>query len=144
MNVSDAISLVDLGTSTVEIDSKCAKCTESICCNSINQRIDAPRSIQDFDHLLWQVSHRNINVFKDAEGWFLHIYANCEHLGDGGVCGIYDKRPFICRDYTNDFCEFDEPIPKASELFFSSYKDLDNYCRKRFKNWDNRFERHGR
>lgn len=124
----------------VVVDHKCSQCTQSICCNSINQKIDAPRSKQDFDHLLWQVSHGNINVFKDADGWFLHIYASCEHLGARGVCQIYEQRPMVCREYDNDFCEFDEPISKAAELFFENYQQLDKYCRQRFKKWDQRFE----
>jgi hypothetical protein len=57
----------------VALDKKCSKCTKSICCNSINQKIPAPKTKEDFDHLLWQVSHEGINIFKDADGWFLHI-----------------------------------------------------------------------
>ncbi len=49
------------------------------------------------------------------------------------------KRPEVCRDYSNDFCELDESIPKGSELFFSTYEQLDAYCRARFKQWDKRF-----
>jgi len=125
---------------TTAVDDKCSQCSQSICCNSINQKIEAPRSKLDFDHLLWQVSHREINVFKDADGWYLHIYANCEHLGARGVCQIYEERPMVCREYSNDFCEFDEPISKAAELFFENYQQLNDYCRKRFKKWDQRFE----
>ena len=57
-----------------------------------------------------------------------------------GACGIYDTRPWVCREYDNDFCEFDESIEQASELFFASPKKLEKYCRKRFKKWDRRFE----
>ena len=118
MNAKDQIELVDATqSSNVTIDNKCGKCTKSICCNSINQKIPTPKSKEDFDHLLWQVSHENINVFKDADGWFLHIFTNCSHLLPGGVCSIYENRPWVCREYTNDFCEFDESIKDASELW---------------------------
>ena len=141
MNAKDQIELVDATEpSNVTIDNKCGKCTKSICCNSINQKIPTPKSKEDFDHLLWQVSHENINVFKDADGWFLHIFTNCSHLLPGGVCSIYENRPWVCREYTNDFCEFDESIKDASELWFSSHKKLEKYCRKRFKKWKKRFE----
>ena len=141
MNVKDQIELVDTNQAgNIEIDNKCSKCTGSICCNSINQKIPTPKSKEDFDHLLWQVSHENINLFKDADGWFLHIFSNCSHLRPGGVCSIYDSRPWVCREYNNDFCEFDESIKDASELWFSSHKKLDKYCRKRFKKWRKRFE----
>lgn len=142
MNAKNSIKMVDVDKEAgkVEIDKKCSKCKKSICCNSINQKIPTPKTKEDFDHLLWQVSHENINIFKDADGWFLHIATPCTHLLPGGVCGIYDSRPWVCRDYTNDFCEFDESIEEASEVFFSSYKQLEKYCRKRFKKWERRFE----
>lgn len=141
MNAKDSIKLVDADNAgEIKIDEKCGKCTKSICCNSINQKIPTPKTKEDFDHLLWQVSHENINIFKDADGWFLHIYARCNHLLPGGVCGIYETRPWVCREYDNDFCEFDESIPEASEKFFSTYEQLEKYCRKRFKKWPRRFE----
>ncbi len=141
MNAKNAIKVVDVDAiGEVELDGKCGKCKKSICCNSINQKIPTPRSKEDFDHLLWQVSHENINIFKDADGWFLHIKAHCDHLLPGGVCGIYEKRPWVCREYENDFCEYDESIDQASEHFFANYQQLMKYCRKRFKKWDKRFE----
>ncbi|MFM1897424.1 MAG: hypothetical protein RLZZ385_2498 [Pseudomonadota bacterium] len=147
MNARNKIRLVEVSpskpVSPISIDKKCSKCRKSICCNSINQKIDAPRALEDFDHLLWQVSHANINIFKDADGWFLHIHSRCEHLLDGGVCAIYDTRPFVCREYDNDYCEFDESIPQASELFFSNHREFEAYCRKRFKKWDQRFKKRG-
>lgn len=120
------------------VDSKCGRCTRSICCNSINQQVPTPRSKSDFDHLLWQVAHEGINLFKDSDGWFLHIETRCAHLQTDGFCGIYDKRPAVCRDYSNDFCELDESIPEGSEMFFSTYEQLEQYCRTRFKHWDKR------
>ncbi len=73
------------------VDNKCSRCTRSICCNSINQRIPTPRGKSDFDHLLWQVAHEGINLFKDSDGWFSHIESRCAHLQPGGFCGIYEK-----------------------------------------------------
>ena len=141
MSTRDQKELVNAAqASSVEIDSKCTRCTKSICCNSVNQKIPTPRSKENFDHLLWQVSNKTINVFKDTGGWFLHILTNRSHLRPGGVCSIYYNRPWVCREYTSDFCEFDESIKDASQLWFSSYKKLEKYCRKRFKKWEKRFE----
>ena len=124
----------------VNIDKKCVQCTKSICCNSINQKIPSPKTREDFDHLLWQVSHENINVFKDADGWFLYIRSNCNHLLAGGICSIYESRPWVCREYSNEFCEYDTSIKETSELWFASHNDLEKYCRKRFSKWEHRFE----
>ena len=143
MNAKNTIHIQDVsdaGQIDIDIDKKCTNCKKSICCNSINQKIPTPKSKEDFDHLIWQVSHENINIFKDADGWFLHISSRCMHLGDRGECGIYETRPWVCREYGNDFCEFDESIADASELFFATPKKLDKYCRKRFKKWEKRFE----
>ncbi|MGB0441791.1 MAG: YkgJ family cysteine cluster protein [Pseudohongiellaceae bacterium] len=140
-NKNEPIRVTDLSSAgTAKIDNKCAKCSRSICCNSINQKIPTPKSKEDFDHLLWQISHDNINVFKDCDGWFLHIQTNCQHLQTSGICGIYENRPWVCREYNNDYCEFDESIAHASEHFFSNADELNNYCRQRFKKWDKRFE----
>ena len=91
MNARDKIELLETKKAgEIKIDKKCRKCEKSICCVSINQKIPTPKSKEDFDYLLWQVSHENINIFKDADGWFLHIDTRCSHLLDGGICSIYE------------------------------------------------------
>jgi len=116
-------------------DSKCERCTNSKCCTYITQAIDAPRSKQDFDHLLWQVSHRGVQIYKEKAGWYLLVQNPCSHLHPGGRCGIYETRPQVCREYSNDFCEFDAPAEEGFEHFFPDYAALLAYCRRRFKRW---------
>ncbi len=124
-----------------ESNNKCDICYESKCCQYVTQNIDKPSSMKDFDLLLWQVSHKNVHLFKDDEGWFLLILSSCTHLQDDGRCGIYEVRPLICRDHDNAYCEYDVSIEEGSELYFSGYDDLNRYCRKRFKGWDKRFKK---
>lgn len=119
-------------------ETKCGFCTNSKCCTYITQPIETPRAKQDFDYLLWQISHQNVQIYKDSDGWFLLVNNPCNHLQSGGRCGIYETRPQICREYTNDFCEYDEPAENGFDLFFESYDDLLRYCRTRFKTWDQR------
>ena len=121
-------------------ENKCAQCFDSKCCQYITEPLDTPRSIRDFDMLLWQISHQNVHCFKDDTGWYLKIFGQCEHLTKNGQCGIYHKRPFICREHSNQSCELDTPHPKFSDLYFNKYLDFDQYCRKRFKRWDKRFD----
>ncbi|MCP3664293.1 MAG: YkgJ family cysteine cluster protein [Gammaproteobacteria bacterium] len=117
-------------------ENKCACCTNSKCCTYITEALGvAPRSKSDFEHLLWQVSHRGISTYKDEDGWFLLIEAPCEHLLPQGGCGIYDERMEICRSYENDWCEFDAPAEEGFELHFRNYQELLDYCKKRFKTW---------
>lgn len=115
---------------------KCERCFDSKCCTYLTQHIDTPRSKREFSFLLWQISHRNVQVYKDEEGWFLLFNSPCQHLQENGDCGIYTTRPFICREYTNDYCEFDAPAEGGFQLHFKSYEELLAYCKKRFKRWD--------
>lgn len=120
-------------------ETKCSFCSRTICCTYTTQEIATPRSMDDFDHLLWQMAHQDIQVYKDEDGWFLLINNHCRFLLAEGGCGIYETRPQVCRDYSNDFCEYDAPAEEGFEFFFESYESLDAYCNKRFKKWPTRF-----
>jgi len=124
---------------TITPENKCSFCAGSKCCTYITQPLDTPRAIRDFDHLLWQVSHENVAVYKDEDGWYLLVSSPCSHLLPEGGCGIYSERPIICREHSNDYCEYDSPAEEGFEHYFDSYKALRKYCRKRFKRWDKRF-----
>ncbi len=115
---------------------KCSRCTGTICCTYTTQAVPTPRGRDDFQHLLWQLAHENIQAYKDEDGWFLLINNRCRFLGKDGRCGIYHSRPDVCREYSNDYCELDERAEDNFELFFDGYESLLAYCRKRYKNWD--------
>ena len=125
----------------VTTENKCDLCTGSICCTYITHEIDKPKKMKDYDYILWQISHNNIAVFKDDDGWFLSIKQSCSHLKPDGGCGIYEVRPDICREHSNDSCEFDGPAEEDFDKYFDTYESLDTYCRKKFKNWDIRHEK---
>ena len=118
--------------------SQCQDCGH-LCCKYITVKIPAPRTICDFDGLLWQLAHQNVKAYRDSIGWHLLIYNPCMHLKDNGRCAIYAKRPITCRQHSIDSCEYDNPIDKASIKFFDSYKELNSYCKRRFKTWERRF-----
>jgi len=124
-------------------ENKCSFCKGSKCCTYVSQQIDTPRSMKDFDFIMWQLSHNEVQLYKDEDGWFLLFNQLCSHLLPGGGCGIYETRPRICREYDNDFCEYDMPAEEGFELFFRDDGELDKYCRKRYKNWGKRFEKWG-
>ena len=119
---------------------KCSRCTNSKCCTYVTQQIDTPRSMDEFDVLLWQLSHRDVQLYKDEDGWFLIINTPCLHLLPDGGCGIYEVRPKICREHSNDYCEYDAPAEEGFEKFFDGYESLLKYCKKRFKGWDKRMK----
>lgn len=115
---------------------KCGLCTNSKCCTYITQHISTPRSRHDFEHLLWQVAHDNVQIYKDKDGWYLLVNSRCGHLQTDGGCRIYATRPQICRDHKNDYCEFDASAEDGFDLYFDGYAALLAYCRRRFKHWD--------
>ena len=116
-------------------ENKCSFCTGSICCTYITQHIETPRSKSDFEHLLWQISHENIRFYKDEDGWTLLVETRCKHLQLNGDCGIYDERPGICREHSNEYCEYDAPSEDGFEVYFPDYDALLAYCKKRYKKW---------
>jgi Fe-S-cluster containining protein len=55
---------------------------------------------------LWLVYHRNVSIYQSHEGdWFVLLAADCENLLPDGLCGVYENRPLICREYDVDGCE---------------------------------------
>lgn len=119
----------------ITAENKCGYCTNSYCCTYVTEELTAPKSKEDYEHMLWQVSHEGVEVYKDDEGWWMMVSGRCTHLQPDGACGIYDVRPQICRDHTNDYCEFDSPAEDDYDLYFPDYETLLKYCKKRFKRW---------
>jgi len=130
----------DLQKIKITPENKCSFCTGSICCTYITEELETPKSKEDFLHLLWQVSHDNVSAYKDEDGWTLLVEGKCQHLQIDGGCGIYEVRPSICREHSNDYCEYDAPSEDGFELYFKNYEELLAYCKKRFKKWDKQFE----
>ncbi len=125
----------------ISAEEKCSLCHNSKCCTYFTQQIDTPRSMAEFDTLLWQLAHRDVQAYKDEDGWFLLVNNPCTKLQEDGGCGIYETRPQICRDHSNDYCEYDTTAESGFDLFFADYDSLLTYCKKRFKKWDKRFKK---
>lgn len=130
--------VVEFDASKLPSETKCDHCINAICCHYVTQEVETPKSRYDFDFLMWQLSHENVQLFKDEGKWYLLFVTTCRHLQKDGRCGIYERRPQICRDHKNDWCELDEPLSNHWELYFPDDATLDAYCRKRFKSWDRR------
>jgi hypothetical protein len=116
-------------------ETKCSYCARN-CCTYITQKIPAPRSKADFSYLLWQVSHQDVEAYKDTDGWYLMFRSRCEHLLPNGRCGNYENRMQICRKYSNTYCEFDAPAEDGFKQNFKNYDALLAYCKQRFPNWE--------
>lgn len=125
----------------ITTENKCGFCDGAKCCTYITEQLETPRSMHDFDHMLWQISHQDIKIYKDDDGWYLLVERSCLHLQPDGRCGIYETRPMVCREHSNDYCEFDAPAEDGFELYFPDYDSLLKYCKKRYKTWGKRFDK---
>lgn len=84
----------------------CSYCTAK-CCRYFALPIETPTTWADFDHMRWYMFHGRVSIFVEDDTWYLMVFADCEHLRDDHMCGTYETRPQICRDYTTDDCEYD-------------------------------------
>ena len=82
----------------------CFSC--QLCCTYMAVEIDAPTTNTEYDYLVWYLYHAGVSVFVDWEGdWYLKVDSRCEHLTDAGLCGVYENRPVICREFSFEDCE---------------------------------------
>lgn len=104
-----ALSVIGLAS-----DHPCAGCAQ--CCTYVAIEIDAPTTMTEYDYLVWYLVHPDVSVFVDWEGsWFVKFETRCRHLLPNGMCGTYDTRPVICREFDWKECErhvTDEPPDK--------------------------------
>lgn len=103
----------------------CEHCTAK-CCRYFALPIDTPKKWEDFDHLRWYMIHGEVSLFVEDETWFLMVHADCQHLQDNHMCGIYYERPQICRDYSTDNCEYEDDV--CYEKFFETAEQIWEYA----------------
>jgi Fe-S-cluster containining protein len=81
----------------------CKDC--SMCCDYVTVEIDEPETKDDFDEIIWFINHKNVIVYLDNEdSWNVEFETPCIHMNEKGLCGVYNERPDICRDYSQDEC----------------------------------------
>jgi Fe-S-cluster containining protein len=85
----------------------CSYCTAK-CCRYFALPIEKPKTWPDFEFIRWFLLHEKASVFVDGADWFLLVHTVCKHLRDDNLCGIYETRPAICRDYTTKDCEYED------------------------------------
>lgn len=78
------------------------------CCQYFALPIEEPTDWEDYEFIRWYLLHERATIFVEEESWYLLVHNRCKHLGDDNLCGIYETRPPICRDYTTDKCEYED------------------------------------
>ena len=113
--------------------SLCNKCT-GLCCRYFALPIETPEDKEDYDDIRWYLCHRNVTVFVEEGDWYINLKNKCRHLsGKDYKCGIYAKRPRICRGYTVKDCDFTEGSYDY-ELHFTNDKQMEEYIKVKFGN----------
>lgn len=46
--------------------------------------------------------HENIKVMETRKGKYIIVYTRCKELGPDYKCRIYDNRPDMCRNFTEE------------------------------------------
>ena len=103
----------------------CTYCTAR-CCRYFAVPIDTPTTWKDFDNIRWYIMHGVTSVFVDKRVWYLIVNGVCKHLQPDNRCGAYETRPYICREYSTDNCEYDNNF--LYDKYFESPEQVQEYA----------------
>lgn len=100
------------------------------CCNYVTVEIETPETKDDFDEIIWYINHKNIVVYLDVDDiWNIDFETPCIQMTEKGLCGIYNERPDICREYSQDECiRYGEG--EISKVMFKTKEDVVDYVKK--------------
>ncbi len=107
----------------------CYNC--QLCCTYMAVEIDPPTTNTEYDYMVWYLYHEGVNVFVDWEGdWFLKYDARCRQLTDAGLCGVYENRPVICREFSFQDCERNSGDDAPDRWLFRTADEFIDWLRK--------------
>ncbi len=87
--------------------------------------IETPDTFKELEYLRWFLLHDRASVFKEDDDWYLLVHTKCNHLQDNNMCGIYETRPEICREYTTKNCEYD--VEWTYEFYLETAEQVGDY-----------------
>ncbi len=90
-----------------DVENLCEYCSAR-CCRYFAMPIDTPDEAADLDFIRWYLLHEKATVFVEDDTWYLLVHTPCKFLREDNLCGIYEIRPQICRDYSTENCEFED------------------------------------
>ena len=103
--MSRPVALPLVVTKTLKECTDCAKC-----CTYVAAGIEPPDNVKDAGHMLWYLYHPGVSIYHDGQGdWSVVFESRCNHLRADKLCGIYETRPPICRDFDNTSCDVNDP-----------------------------------
>ena len=96
------------------------------CCRYFALPLDEPEDLEDFEFMRWFLLHERAAVFREGKTWYLLVHNVCRHLRDDNLCGIYDTRPQVCRDYSTNDCEYEDDW--TYEFYLERPEQVAEYC----------------
>ena len=100
------------------------------CCQYVSLGMESPDNVKYVGMALWFLYHEGIGIYQaHDDDWYLIVPAGCEHQLPTGFCGIYENRPFVCRDYDLSGCEGTTTEP-SEKLKFTEAKRFVSWLRK--------------
>ena len=103
----------------------CEYCTAK-CCRYFALPLDAPEDLADFEFIRWFLLHERATIFREDETWYLLVHTVCRHLQDNNMCGIYETRPQVCRDYSTKDCEYEDDW--TYDFYLERPEQVAEYC----------------
>jgi Fe-S-cluster containining protein len=81
----------------------CTSC--GLCCSYVAIEVDSPVTVKQATQLLWYVYHEGISLYVNDDDWMVQFDSTCIHLQPDYRCGVYETRPHICREFSEQDCE---------------------------------------
>jgi len=83
-----------------------ASCTAcGLCCSYVAIEVDAPATVKQATQLIWYVYHEGVSLYVNDDDWMVQFDTTCIHLQPDYRCGVYETRPHICREFSEQDCE---------------------------------------
>ncbi len=99
------------------------------CCRYLTVQIPAPKNVRDLDEISWWLAHHHVTVYVESRRWHLEVRTPCKYLTADNLCGGYEVRPKVCRDYDPENCEY--PGRPVHTLEFDTRDDFDGWREKK-------------
>jgi Fe-S-cluster containining protein len=126
------------GKSSARSEPSCTAC--GLCCSYVAVEVDTPATVKQATQLLWYVYHEGVSLYVNEDEWMVQFDTTCIHLQPDYRCGVYETRPHICREFSEQDCEINtgddgKTFYTATE-FLAHLKDtrprIYNFVSKRF------------
>lgn len=108
---------------------KCKECGAH-CCKRVAVEIETPETEEDFEFFKWYLYHEGVEVYKDRHNtWNVQFTTRCKKLREDSTCEIYDQRPEVCSEYSEENCDSGEEVV----ISFETPEDVAAYMKEHFK-----------